>query len=461
MVFSSLSFLYCFLPLVIILYFLVPAKYKNIILLASSLGFYYFGEPKYIVLMIFSIVSAYIHGILIDKVEEKHKKKILISQILISIGLLVIFKYLDFVIVNINNIFNSKLGTLNLILPIGISFYTFQTISYVVDIYRKDIKPQKSILKLALYISFFPQLIAGPIVRYVDIENQLSNRKKDINKISEGIKRFVIGLSKKVLLANNLLLLCDIFKEQSEHTVIFYWIYAIATSLYIFLDFSGYSDMAIGLAKIFGFDFKENFNYPYISKSITEFWRRWHISLGTWFKDYLYIPLGGNRVSRLKFFRNIFIVWLFTGIWHGASWNFIFWGLYFGTLLVIEKVFLYEKLQKLPSIFSRIYTLLIVVISFVIFSANNLEEAFYQIRCLFGFENLEIINNTTIYYLRSYFIVILISIIASTPLLKLNTFRKIGEKVKYLEPLILIGLLLLSTAYLVDNSFNPFLYFRF
>ena len=467
MVFSSISFLYYFLPCVLILYFIVPKKFKNFTLLISSLFFYFYGEPIYILLMIFEIITTYLYGIAINKSKTIKGKKIILSLgIITNLSLLGFFKYADFTIENINVIFGTNIGLLKLALPIGISFYTFQTISYLIDLYRGNADVQKSLLKLALYISLFPQLIAGPIVRYVDIEKQLENRKTTFNKFSAGVRRFILGLSKKVLLANNLAQLNEIFLQADEKSIIFYWMYAISTTLYIYLDFSGYSDMAIGLGRMFGFEFLENFNYPYISESITEFWRRWHISLGTWFRDYVYIPLGGNRVSKIKLYRNIFIVWMLTGLWHGAAWNFVIWGLYFGIILVIEKTFLLKKLEKLPSIISRIYVLILVMISFVIFNANNMGQAIQQIGGLIGITEKTIFTNTTIYYLKSYSLIILVSIIISTPIIKniiikLKENKKIEKIIYTLEPIVLSILLIICTGYLVDNSFNPFLYFRF
>jgi len=363
MLFSSISFLYYFLPCVIILYFIMPKKLKNAVLFLSSMIFYCYGEPKYIILMLITILMAYITALLMDKYKDtKLKKVFLYLSISISLGLLGIFKYSDFLISNVNKLVNINIPLLRLALPIGISFYTFQVLSYTIDVYRGTVKVQKNPLKLATYVTLFPQLIAGPIVRYETVENELDNRKHSFENFSYGATRFVIGLSKKVLIANALGELSTILLSANEKTVVLYWLYAIAYSLQIYFDFSAYSDMAIGLGRIFGFHFLENFNYPYISKSITEFWRRWHISLGSWFRDYVYIPLGGNRVSKLKLLRNIFVVWCLTGIWHGANWTFVIWGLLFGALLIIEKLFLGKVLEKLPKIIQRIYVLFIVMI---------------------------------------------------------------------------------------------------
>lgn len=460
MVFSSITFLFYFLPIVLALYYLVPNKFKNLILLISSFIFYFYGEPKYVLLMAFSIISTYICGILVDKYRgTKTAKLFLILEIIISIGLLIYFKYADFIIKNINLWLSQKIDLINVLLPIGISSYTFQMISYVVDIYRGEVKVQKNILKLATYVSLFPQLIAGPIVRYSTIEKQLENREYSINKFSLGVRRFVIGLGKKVLIANVIGTLVNTFLISEDKSILFYWLYAIGVMLQIYFDFSGYSDMAIGLGKMFGFDFLENFNYPYIATSITDFWRRWHISLSSWFRDYVYIPLGGNRVSKIKWIRNIMVVWILTGLWHGAEWNFIIWGIYFGILLIIEKLFLLKKTEKIPKFLKLIYTLFFVMISFIIFNGNEIIE---NIKGLFGIGNISFISKESIYYLKSYFIVILIGIIGATPIMK-NIVKK--EKIKkianILEPIYLFSILLLSTSYIIDGSFNPFLYFRF
>ena len=463
MLFTSISFLYYFLPIVIILYFIVPKKFKNFILFLSSIFFYFCGEPIYTFLMIGEIFIAYVGA----RYLEKHRKKsILVSLLAIHIGALGLFKYSDFTINNINQIFGSKIPLLKLALPIGISFYTFQIISYVVDVYRGKVKAQKSFLKLATYVSLFPQLIAGPIVRYETIEKELDNRTSNFENFAYGVRRFVIGLGKKVLIANMLGELCDVFSTTNEKSVLFYWIFAISYSLQIYFDFSAYSDMAIGLGRMFGFHFLENFNYPYISKSITEFWRRWHMSLSSWFRDYVYIPLGGNRKETIILVRNIFIVWALTGIWHGANWTFVIWGLMYGIMLIIEKLLLTKHLEKMPSILQRIYVLFTVMISFIIFNAGTMKEAFTNISGLFGANSTCIINDYTIYYLKSYLITIIIAIIGATPILK-NIIEKIKTKsvmnkiINILEPIAMVIIILVVTAYLVDNSYNPFLYFRF
>lgn len=465
MLFSSISFLYYFLPIVFILYFVVPTKYRNGILLISSLIFYFYGEPIYILVMIGSILSAYLHGILMNR-YKKYKKIFLITSIITSLSTLVVFKYSDFILSNLNTLFSTNLAMFHLALPIGISFYTFQILSYVIDVYKEKVPVQKNLIALATYVSLFPQLVAGPIVRYIDVEKELEKREHSFEKFSLGVRRFIIGLSKKVLLANSLGELCQIFLATNEKSIVFYWIYGLAFSLQIYFDFSAYSDMAIGLGKMFGFTFLENFNYPYISKNITEFWRRWHISLGTWFRDYVYIPLGGNRLGKAKQIRNILIVWMLTGFWHGANWTFIAWGLFFGILLILEKTFLLKVLEKLPKIIQHFYVLFAIMISFILFNANDITQAFEQIVGLFGANKEVFINDYTLYYLKSYLVTLIIAIIGSTPLLskKLNQVKenpKIRKWINFIEPITLITLLLFVTAYLVDNSYNPFLYFRF
>lgn len=396
----------------------------------------------------------------------KQKKIFLTTSVIISLGALIVFKYSDFIIANFNGVFGTKIALLNLALPIGISFYTFQVLSYIIDIYNGKVAAQRSLIKLATYVSLFPQLIAGPIVRYTDVEKELTKREHTFEKFSLGIRRFIVGLSKKVLIANSLGELCQIFLATDEKSIVFYWIYGIAFSLQIYFDFSAYSDMAIGLGKMLGFEFLENFNYPYISKSITEFWRRWHISLSQWFRDYVYIPLGGNRVGKVKLIRNIFVVWMLTGLWHGANWTFILWGLLFGVLLIIEKTFLLKILEKVPKIFQHIYVLFIVMISFIIFNGNDIGQAFAQIGGLFGANGEVLMNSYTLYYLKSYFVILVLGLIGATPFLK-NKISQLKEKAKirkvinFLEPIVLICLLIFVTAYLVDNSYNPFLYFRF
>ena len=457
MLFSSIPFLFYFLPCVLLLYALSPKKLKNFTLLTCSLVFYAWGEPRLVLLMLLTVFLGYVLGLLTEK-YNKYKKLFLTLSVVLSLGFLGYYKYVDFFIQNINAITNLSIPLLNVALPIGISFYTFQLLSYNIDVYRGNVSAQKSFINLATYISLFPQLIAGPIVRYSDIEKQLNNRTHSFEKISVGVRRFVIGLSKKILIANTLGEICEIFKSSDDKSVLYFWLYAIAFSLHIYFDFSGYSDMAIGLGKMFGFDFVENFNYPYISKSITEFWRRWHISLGSWFRDYVYIPLGGSRVGKIRMLVNILIVWMLTGFWHGAEWNFILWGLYFAVLLVVEKVLLLKWLNN-SKVISRIYVLLFVIISFVIFNAVSVNEAFEYIGAMLGIGNYPLLSTETIFYLKDYCFVLTLALFGATPIPK-----KLALKIKatqWLEPIILVALLAISTAYLVDGSFNPFLYFRF
>ncbi|MBR5233948.1 MAG: MBOAT family protein [Clostridia bacterium] len=466
MLFSSIPFLYYFLPAVLIFYFIAPKKLKNTVILISSLFFYAWGEPKYVILMIVSITVGYILGLLIEKFREKTLSKVFLAiSVIFSIGALGYFKYADFFISNFNAVTGLSVPLLRIALPIGISFYTFQLLSYTIDVYRSDTPAQKNPITLAAYISLFPQLIAGPIVRYSDVALQLENRTHNFAKISDGIRRFILGLSKKILIANALGELCDIFRASEDKSVLFFWLYSVSFTLHIYFDFSGYSDMAIGLGKIMGFEFMENFNYPYISKSVTEFWRRWHMSLGTWFRDYVYIPLGGNRVSKPRQFFNILVVWLLTGFWHGAEWNFPVWGLYFAVLLLIEKSFLLKKLNK-SKVISHIYVMFLVIISFVIFNAADMSVAFSDLAGMFGLAGVPVSSAEFVYYLRSYLLVIVIAIIGATPLPK-RIVGKIREKetgnkvINLIEPAVCIILFVMITAYLVDGSFNPFLYFRF
>lgn len=468
MVFSSIPFLYYFLPCVLALYFCVPAKGRNLVLLTASLLFYAWGEPVYVLLMLFSIVVGYAAGILLQKSMDKTYRfltpgKVLIGTVTVFLGIFIYFKYTDFFIENLNAVTGLSVPLLHIVLPVGISFYTFQIVSYLADVYRGEVAVQKNIVSLATYVTMFPQLIAGPIVRYSTVAKQIQERKTTLVMAERGICRFVIGLSKKILLANELAALCELFRSSDDKSVLYYWLYAVAFTLYIYFDFSGYSDMAIGLGSILGFSFPENFNYPYISGSITEFWRRWHMSLGAWFRDYLYIPLGGNRVPMMKWYRNIFIVWMFTGFWHGASWNFIIWGLYFGILLIIEKKWLSGILQK-TKVLRHIYVLFLLIISFVIFNATDLTQAADDIKCLLGMGQIPLTSKEAWYYLRSYGVTLIISIVGCTPIMTLlmkEVRKKNGTFCQIIQTAGIIVLLLLSTAYLVDGSFNPFLYFRF
>ena len=460
MLFSSITFLYYFLPILLIIYLLAPQKFKNIVLLIFSLLFYFYGEPKYTIVLLLSCFINFIIGLLIDKYRN-HSKKILIIGIIYNVGQLLYFKYTDFFIMNINSIFKSDIGLLRIIMPIGISFFTFQTLSYIVDVYRKDVEASKNFFDFTTYVSLFPQLVAGPIVRYKTVEQELKSRKTTYETFGNGVKRFIIGLAKKVLIANVIGELCTSLTGMEYPTILSSWVSAIGFTLQIYFDFSGYSDMAIGLGLIFGFHFLENFNYPLISDSITNFWRRWHISLSTFFRDYRYIPLGGNRVNKLKWFRNIFIVWFLTGFWHGAAWNFIIWGLYFAILLLLEKLLLGKYIEK-TKIFKYIYTIFFVVISFVIFNSNSLNEVINSLRNMFGLNNLSFINKETIYHIRNYIVILVISIVAATPFMKtlFNKF-KTNKFISVLEVSYYFILLIVITAFLIDSTFNPFLYFRF
>ena len=465
MLFSSIPFLYYFLPAVMILYFLVPKFLKNTVLLVFSLIFYAWGEPMYVFLMIASILMFYGCGLAIGHSKQtKWKKFWLIVSIVTSLSLLGVFKYADFFIGSVNGVLGTKLPFLKLALPIGISFYTFQCLSYTIDVYRGNAAAQKNPISFGAYVSLFPQLIAGPIVRYIDVARELDERQTTWEDFSYGLRRFMVGLGKKILLANQFGQLIELFRGSSEQSVVFYWMYAIAFMLHIYFDFSGYSDMAIGLGRIFGFHFIENFDYPYLSKSVAEFWRRWHMSLGSWFRDYVYIPMGGNRVSKGRWLFNTLTVWMLTGLWHGASWNFVLWGLLFAVMLLLEKWVL--PLDKLPGLVRRVYVLLVVALSFVLFNAVDLTQAVGDIKGMFGLAGLPAISAETVYYLRSYGMLFIAGFIGATPLLR-NTLRKWEQKesatkvLSVLEPITVLVLLILCTAYLVDGSFNPFLYFRF
>ncbi len=458
MLFSGIPFLYYFLPAVLILYFLLPGRWRNGFLLLASLFFYGWGEPKYLALMVFSILAFWLCGLAIEK--SSRKRLWLTLSVLTGAALLGVFKYADFAVENWNRLTGMGIPLLRLALPIGISFYTFQCISYTVDVYRGETPAQRSILSFGAYVSLFPQLIAGPIVRYVDVARDLNSRKTAWEDFSQGLFGFLVGLGKKVLIANPLGALTAAFRSSSQPSVLFYWLYAIAFALHIYFDFSGYSDMAVGLGRIFGFRFPRNFNYPYISKSITEFWRRWHISLSSWFRDYVYIPLGGNRVSRAKWVRNILLVWMLTGLWHGASWNFVLWGLLFAALLLLEKWV--PLLQRLPSVLRRLYVLLLVVLSFVLFNAADLTQAGQDLAGMFGLLPVPAVSTEALYYLKSYLPLLLFACIGATPAVRNAALWLEKKDWSWLVQTACAALLLLlCTAYLVDGSFNPFLYFRF
>ena len=469
MLFSSILFLFYFLPIVIAVYFIVPAKFnkaRNIILLIASLFFYSWGEPVYVFLMIYSSVFNYVMAQQIEK-EVSHGRKgnaDLIFTVVVNLFILGFFKYYGFLMETINGILGTNIHYTKLALPIGISFYTFQALSYIFDVHKKTVPAQHRFLNFALYLSLFPQLIAGPIVKYRDISEQLERRSTSIDKFGQGTVRFIFGLGKKVLLANNFGALYEeitAYGSGSQATVLTFWIGALAYTLQIYFDFSGYSDMAIGLGKIFGFDFLENFNYPYISRSITDFWRRWHISLSSWFRDYVYIPLGGSFVDKKRrHIFNLMVVWALTGLWHGAAWNFVFWGMYYGIILIIEKYLLENILQKLPGPVLHIYTLLIVMVGWIFFSSPGLGAALHYLSVMFGFGAHGFADMTTLYHLRTSGILLLFGCIVSTPY-PIEYFRKFITRHAIIAMLLVFGILLLSTANLVYNAYNPFLYFRF
>lgn len=466
MVFSSIVFLYIFLPIMLIIYFIVPNKFKNAVMIVASLIFFAWGEIRYIFIMLLLAVMDYICGKKINQYWENKNKKRVYLFIDVSINLLILFffKYADFIIGNINNITHLNIPLLHIPLPIGVSFNTFQSLSYIIDVYRGTVKYEKSFYNYLAYTTLFPQIIAGPIVRYENVDEELENKKISIDNFTVGIKRFIIGLGKKVLIANNIGALWNLIEtgDYGNLTFVLAWFGIIAFALQIYFDFSGYSDMAIGLAKIFGMDFNENFNLPYISKSITEFWRRWHITLSSWFRDYIYIPLGGNRKGLVKQIRNILIVWFLTGAWHGASWNFILWGLYFGVILILEKIFILKMLDKAGKICSHIYAIVLILIGWVIFAFEDLSKIGMYLQSMFNVNNF--INNETLYYLRNYGGIAIIGIICSTTLVKklIDKLNKSTNKsCKVLEIIMYMMILILCTANLVSDSFNPFLYFRF
>ncbi len=466
MVFSSTIFLCVYLPLVLLGYYICPKKGRNLFLLIASLVFYAWGEPKYVFLMIFSILVNYIFGRLMDKNRgrQKRMKLLLVLSVVIDIGLLSVFKYTDFIITNVNAIFGSSFDLLNIALPIGISFYTFQAMSYTIDVYRDDVRVQKNLIDFGMYITMFPQLIAGPIVRYADVQDQLAERSVTTADFSEGIMRFVVGLGKKVLLANQMgAVWSEIYALGGDVSALMAWTGAIAYTFQIYFDFSGYSDMAIGLGRMFGFKFPENFRYPYQSVSITDFWRRWHITLSTWFKEYLYIPLGGNRCGLARQALNLLIVWSLTGFWHGAGWNFVMWGLYYFVILFIEKLFLLKALDKLPKLFRHVYALLLIVIGWVIFASDDVSVLLPYLGSMFGANGA--VGGMDVYTLFTKAVLLIICCVASTELPKrlfLSATGAMNEKAAFtIKSVMTIALLALSMILLIGDSYNPFLYFRF
>lgn len=466
MVFSSTIFLCVYLPLVLLGYYICPKKGRNLFLLIVSLVFYAWGEPKYVFLMIFSILVNYIFGRLMDKNRgrQKRMKLMLVLSVVIDLGLLSVFKYTDFIITNVNAIFGSSFDLLKIALPIGISFYTFQAMSYTIDVYRDDVRVQKNLIDFGMYITMFPQLIAGPIVRYADVQDQLAERSVTTADFSEGVMRFVVGLGKKVLLANQMgAVWSEIYALGGDVSALMAWTGAIAYTFQIYFDFSGYSDMAIGLGRMFGFKFPENFRYPYQSVSITDFWRRWHITLSTWFKEYLYIPLGGNRCGLARQALNLLIVWSLTGFWHGAGWNFVMWGLYYFVILFIEKLFLLKALDKLPKFFRHVYALLLIVIGWVIFASDDVGVLLPYLGSMFGANGA--VGGMDVYTLFTKAVLIIICCVASTELPKrlfLSATGAMNEKAAFtIKSVMTIALLALSMILLIGDSYNPFLYFRF
>lgn len=464
MVFSTPLFLFYFLVAVLLVYYLVPLRLRNGVLMLASLFFYYWGEQDYTLIMLLSTAIDYTHGLLVQRFKERgqdrYARMTVVSSVFFNLSILFFFKYWDFLAGSLQSIGLEWMPVLGITLPIGISFYTFQTMSYTIDVYRGDAKAQRSIVSFGTFVTLFPQLIAGPIIKYKDLDDQLGRRTHSLEQVASGISRFVAGLSKKLLIANNLGQLWDACKVmgKGELSIITAWLGILAFAFQIYFDFSGYSDMAIGLGRMFGFEFMENFNYPYISKSITEFWRRWHISLSTWFREYLYIPLGGNRCSRGRWNLNLLIVWCATGIWHGASWNYLLWGLYFYVLLVSEKLLLGKYLQKLPGWLRHVYVMVLVLISWAIFALEDLSIMGHYLAAMLGFGGLPLVNALTGYYLRNYLPILAAAAVASTPMV-ITRWRRMDSPGLKLTVL-LLGLLA-CTAYVVAGTYNPFLYFRF
>ena len=464
MVFSTPLFLFYFLPLVLLVYYVVPVRFRNSVLLVASLFFYYWGEQAYTVIMLLSIVIDYTHGILVHRCKEKGNDRgarlAVASSVIFNLAILFFFKYWDFAARSLQSVGLGFLPVLNISLPIGISFYTFQTMSYTIDVYRGDARVQKNVIHFGTFVTLFPQLIAGPIIKYKDLDEQLDSRSHCVDRFASGAQRFVVGLAKKLLLANNLGQLWDGFKAMpaEELTFVGAWLGVIGFAFQIYFDFSGYSDMAIGLGRMFGFEFMENFNYPYTAKSITEFWRRWHISLSTWFREYLYIPLGGNRCSKGRWLLNLLIVWAATGIWHGASWNYLFWGLYFFGLLILEKLVLGKWLGKLPAMCQHIYVMVLVLISWAIFALEDMVQLGAYLQVMFGLKNAALVNGQTLYQLRNFLPMLIIAAIGSTPFAAKLWKRVEGKTIRIL---VLVLGLILCTAYVVASTYNPFLYFRF
>lgn len=468
MVFSSLTFIYIFLPIVLGVYFLLPHKLKNLWMFLSGLIFYAWGEPIYLWVMVLSTIIDYLAGLFMHKFDDKPKIRVigLLMSVFMNLGLLSVFKYSGFFVSTINSIFSLSLPVPQVALPIGISFYTFQSMSYTIDLYMRNIKVQKNPITFATYVTLFPQIVAGPIVRYADVENEIETRKHSFDMAGEGIAIFIKGLAKKVLLANNIGALWSTIKAQEITSLpaATAWLGILAFTFQIYFDFSGYSDMAVGLGKVLGFNFPQNFNFPYVSKSISEFWRRWHITLGTWFREYVYIPLGGNRKGLPRTVVNLFITWMLTGFWHGASWNFIAWGAYFGIIIILERLFLGKLLEKIPSFLRIFYSFILVVFGWVLFEFDQMSNVLLFFRAMFGGNSTSFADSNTVYYLLSYIVIFILCIFFSIDKsqLLINKFKaKFPKAFKIIIPIVIVLLLVICTAYLVDATYNPFLYFRF
>ena len=466
MVFSTPVFMFGFLILTLLVYYVMPLKWRNAVLLCSSLFFYYWGEQKYTIIMILSTLIDFSHGWLVDYLKKNldhYAKMAVVSSVFFNLAILFVFKYWDFVGDSLRKMCGINLPVLGVALPIGISFYTFQTMSYTIDVYRGDAKKQENIVHFGTFVTLFPQLIAGPIIKYKDVGEQIDNRIHSVERFASGVCIFMAGLAKKLLLANNIGQLWESYKDMlpGEISIGGAWLGILAFSFQIYFDFSGYSDMAVGLGRMFGFEFMENFHYPYISKSITEFWRRWHISLSTWFREYLYIPLGGNRCKKTRWLFNLLVVWAATGIWHGARWNYLLWGLFFFVVLVIEKIFVGKMLKKMHVLFQHIYTIILLLVSWTIFAIEDMGHLSKYLKVMFGFGKVAIWNDFETYNLKNYGMILFMCIFSSTPILKLK-FQKLPEKFQKILTVFLLGVsLLICTAYLVAGTYNPFLYFRF
>ena len=467
MVFSTPIFLFCFLVLTLLVYYLVPRGLRNVVLLCSSLFFYFWGERVFVLIMLLSTAIDYTHGLMVERCQKNGNDKgarwAVASSVIFNLALLFFFKYWDFIASSLQAIGLTFMPVLNTHLPIGISFYTFQTMSYTIDVYRGDARAQRNIINFGTFVTLFPQLIAGPIIKYKDLGDQIDSRTYSSERFASGVQIFMVGLGKKLLIANNVGMLWDTYKAMApgELTVAGAWLGVLAFTFQIYFDFSGYSDMATGLGRMLGFEFLANFNYPYISKSITEFWRRWHISLSTWFREYLYIPLGGNRCSKPRWMFNLLVVWAATGIWHGASWNYLLWGLYFFVLLMIEKFFLLNLLKKAPALVGHVYTLFFVLVSWAIFGLENFTQLTAYLKVMFGLGGVPLINGELGYYLSSYLPILCVAALASTPL-GVSLYRRGSVRVQQVACTVLVVAgLVVCTAYLVDGTYNPFLYFRF